>query len=568
MKKINLLLVCLMLSLSVFSQDYELTPDGYPVKKCHTVDAYENYIQQNPDAGTLNDFEQWLDPLVKEYKLQAAQGSPEAVSTIPIIFHIIHNGEAVGTGDNLSATLVQAQLDQLNNDFRKISGTSGGNSSSVGADTELEFCLATVDENGNTLAEPGINRINRNTVGWSAPPYGTCQGGGLNDAYIENTIKPQSQWDPNDYFNVWVARVNCGILGYAQFPSSSGLGGLNSNGGAANTDGVIVIPTSIGSTTTPNPAGGAYNKGRTLTHEIGHSFGLRHIWGDGGCNVDDFCTDTPTAGGANYGCPNNTSCGSTDMVENYMDYTDDDCMNIFTLDQKARIQAVMANSPRRGSLANSAACGGGGGTPPVACATTVSSFPYAEGFESSFGGWTQNTNDDFNWTRNSGGTPSNNTGPSGAAAGTFYAYVESSSPNNNNNTTILTSPCFDLSGETSATFEFQYHNYGAAAMGNLVLEAKTETGSWTSVWSVSGNQGNAWANASVDLSSYAGDVVQLRYVGTTGTTWQGDMAVDDLSLTAGGSTGGGGGCAGAETILIGYVMPMEHLQIILDHQVQ
>ena len=214
MKKVNLLLVCLMFTLSAISQTYEVTPDGYPVKKCHTVDAYENYIQQNPDAGTLNEFEQWLDPLVKEYKLQSAQGSVEAVSTIPVIFHIIHNGEAVGTGDNVSAALVQAQLDQLNNDFRRIVGTSGYNTNSVGADTEIEFCLATVDENGNTLAEPGINRINRNTQGWSAPPYGTCDANGnLNDAYIENTLKPQSQWDPNDYFNIWVVVLDNFFIG-------------------------------------------------------------------------------------------------------------------------------------------------------------------------------------------------------------------------------------------------------------------------------------------------------------------------------------------------------------------
>ncbi|MEM7040495.1 MAG: zinc metalloprotease, partial [Bacteroidota bacterium] len=264
-----------------------------------------------------------------------------------MVFHIIHNNDAVGSGDNLSAALINAQLEQLNNDFRRKVGTSGFNNDAVGADTEVEFCMATVAPNGNTLSEPGINRINRNSQGWSAPPYGTCPGGNFNDAYIENTIKPQSQWNPDEYFNIWVMDINCGILGYAQFPSSSGLSGLNSNGGATSTDGCVLLTTSVGSTTNPNPNGGIYGEGRTGTHEVGHWLGLRHIWGDGGCGVDDYCGDTPTSDAANTGCPNTVSCGTTDMVENYMDYTNDACMNIFTQDQKARIVQVIANSPRR-----------------------------------------------------------------------------------------------------------------------------------------------------------------------------------------------------------------------------
>ncbi len=161
------------------------------------------------------------------------------------------------------------------------------------------------------------------------------------------------------------------------------------------------------------------------------------------------------------------------------------------------------------------------------------SLPYAESFESGFGGWTQASGDDFNWSRNSGGTPSNNTGPSAAAAGSFYVYTESSNPNYPTKVATLNGPCFDLSGETSAFFNFQYHMFGASNMGNLVLEASDDNGTtWANVWSASGNQGNNWLNSSVDLSTYAGGSVQLRYVGTTGTTWQGDMAVDDISLTA------------------------------------
>lgn len=506
-------------------------------RRCHTMEADANLRARFPQLGTLEEFEQWLAPRVRSYQ---QNGSARAVSTIPIIFHIIHNGESVGSGDNISATYINAQIQQLNDDFRRILGSSGYNNDPVGADTEIEFCAATVDPSGSSLSEPGINRINRNARGWSAPPYGTCVNDNFGDAYIENTIKPQSQWDPNQYLNVWVMDMTCGILGYAQFPSSSGLSGLGSNGGAASTDGVVLLTSSLGSTGTPQGSG-VYNKGRTGTHEIGHFFGLRHIWGDQDCGTD-YCADTPEAEGPASGCPSSTTCdGVQDMVENYMDYSYDDCMNIFTGDQKSRMQTVLTNSPRRGILANSTACSSGGGGDP-ACASTISSFPYSESFESGIGSWSQSSADDFDWTRNSGSTGSSNTGPGSAAAGSFYLYMEASSPNYPSKVATLNGPCFDLSGAGSADFDFQYHQYGAAGMGSLVLQAKVGSGSWSTLWSVSGNQGNSWQSASVDLAAYLGETVQLRFVGTTGDTWQGDTAIDDISLTTG--TGGGGNPGG------------------------
>jgi PKD repeat protein len=106
-----------------------------------------------------------------------------------------------------------------------------------------------------------------------------------------------------------------------------------------------------------NPFSGTYNAGRTATHEVGHYLGLRHIWGDGGCSVDDYCGDTPNSDAANYGCPTtHVSCGSLNMVQNYMDYTDDNCMNIFTADQRTRMRTVMENSPRRSNLRTSPVC--------------------------------------------------------------------------------------------------------------------------------------------------------------------------------------------------------------------
>ncbi|GAA4114138.1 zinc-dependent metalloprotease family protein [Aquimarina addita] len=172
------------------------------------------------------------------------------------------------------------------------------------------------------------------------------------------------------------------------------------------------------------------------------------------------------------------------------------------------------------------------------CAGGISSYPYTEGFESGLGAWTQATDDDINWTIDSNGTPSNNTGPSSATEGSFYAYIEASGngtgyPTKN---AILNSPCFDLSGTTQATFSFQYHMFGSA-MGTLNLEASSDDGiSWTSIWSETGNQGNSWFTETINLVAYTGESLQLRFNGTTGTSWSGDMTVDDISLTTGSIT--------------------------------
>ncbi|MBN2867286.1 MAG: DUF5011 domain-containing protein, partial [Flavobacteriaceae bacterium] len=178
------------------------------------------------------------------------------------------------------------------------------------------------------------------------------------------------------------------------------------------------------------------------------------------------------------------------------------------------------------------------------CTGGISAFPYSESFENTLGAWTQSTSDDFNWTVDANGTPSSNTGPSSASAGTYYVYMESSSPNYSTKRAILNSPCFDLSAESQATFSFDYHMYGASSMGSLALQASDNNGAtWTNVWSQLGNQGNSWQTATVDLSAYVGGTVQLRFNGVTGTTWQGDMAVDAINLSTSG--GGNTGCSNA-----------------------
>ena len=172
------------------------------------------------------------------------------------------------------------------------------------------------------------------------------------------------------------------------------------------------------------------------------------------------------------------------------------------------------------------------------CSGGISSFPYTEGFENTLGGWTQSTADDINWTIDANGTPSSNTGPTSAAQGTYYIFVEASSPNYPSKRAILNSPCFDLGAESTASFNFQYHMYGASDMGSIALEASTDNGtSWTSIWSQTGNKGNSWQAASVDLGAYVGGTVQLRFNRLVGSTWQADIAIDNVSLTTSGGSG-------------------------------
>jgi Zn-dependent metalloprotease/chitodextrinase len=186
--------------------------------------------------------------------------------------------------------------------------------------------------------------------------------------------------------------------------------------------------------------------------------------------------------------------------------------------------------------------GGGGG-----CTGGISAFPYTESFESGLGAWTQSTADDIDWTRNSGGTPSSNTGPTTGSQGAWYMYVEASSPNYPSKRAILNSPCFNLSSSSSATLTFAYHMYGAADMGSIALEASNDNGAtWTSLWSQTGNKGNSWLTANINLAAYVGGSVQLRFNRLTGSTWQADIAIDNVNLSTG--SGGGTGCAGGVSL--------------------
>jgi chitodextrinase len=175
-----------------------------------------------------------------------------------------------------------------------------------------------------------------------------------------------------------------------------------------------------------------------------------------------------------------------------------------------------------------------GATSSNSCTAEVTSFPYNEGFEGSFGDWSQASGDDLNWTVNANATPSNNTGPGSAIEGNSYIFVEASGNGTGfpSKAAILTSPCFDLSNLSVASFNFNYHMFGATDMGTIDLEASNDNGaSWSSIWTESGNKGNQWLSVSIDLSAYLGDTVLLRFNRVTGATWQADIAIDNVRLT-------------------------------------
>ncbi len=184
--------------------------------------------------------------------------------------------------------------------------------------------------------------------------------------------------------------------------------------------------------------------------------------------------------------------------------------------------------------------GSGGGTDPDPDPVTCESLPYSESFESG-DGWVQASGDDGDWINDASGTPSSNTGPSAGADGSYYMFLEASTNDSAgqigaNATAILESPCFDLSTVSSATFSFQNHMYGTS-VGSLALEVSTNEGSsWSSLWSSSGDLGNQWNEESISLASYVGGTIQLRFVGTTGSSWSSDIAIDDINLIAGGSS--------------------------------
>jgi len=308
MKKI-LLSLLVIFSVNSFSQ-----------QRCGTTERTHQVSENNKNFAIAkqkvnNETEKWIE--------NNPNHSLKSIITIPVVVHVVWKSSL----QNISDAQILSQIDVLNKDFRRTNVDVINTPSvwqSIASDCEIEFCMATIDPNG--IASTGITRTQTtvNSFGMNNDPVKSTSTGGANP------------WPSDDYLNIWVCKLD-NLLGYSTVPS-----GWNDPG-----DGVVIGFNYFGTIGTVQSP---YHKGRTTTHEIGHWLNLEHTWGSGwsSCGSDQV-NDTPTQEWENYGCPafpeDPNSCSTSnpngDMFMNYMDYTNDACMNLFTVGQKTRMLSAI-----------------------------------------------------------------------------------------------------------------------------------------------------------------------------------------------------------------------------------
>jgi hypothetical protein len=270
----------------------------------------------------------------------AATPSPVVIK-IPVVVHVLYN-----TPDqNISDAQIRSQIEVLNKDFRKLNADTVNVPAlfkHLAADCQLEFELAKIDPAGR--ATTGITRKNTSIMMY-----------GLDDRIKFSSKGGMDAWDSEHYLNIWIGNLAGGLLGYA-----------STLGCDKAIDGVAIRPTAFG---TVGSAGAPYNKGRTATHEIGHWLGLRHIWGDSYCG-DDHIDDTPPQRSSTRNCPTGVviTCDNNptgNMYTNYMDFTDDACLNLFTQGQRNKMRSLFLPGGVRYSLLSSKGITGTPITEPV-----------------------------------------------------------------------------------------------------------------------------------------------------------------------------------------------------------
>lgn len=279
-------------------------------RKCASQEVLAQQVAANP---TRAQFLEQLETFTKDYKGRALENARFAGKLyIPVVVHVVHKNP-----DIVSNSQILSQVAVLNKDFTKTNAElsnsnvylAGYNFNNV-ANCNIEFVVTQVVRKATTLASFGTNdAVKRNSAGGS-------------DAQNATT-----------HLNLWVCDLSSGLLGYAQFP-----------GGSASTDGVVIDLQAFG-TSSSYALYSTFNLGRTATHEVGHWLNLRHIWGDARCG-NDLVGDTPSHDASNGGCPatsHRSRCAGKPLEQwmNYMDYTDDRCMYMFTAGQKTRMDAAI-----------------------------------------------------------------------------------------------------------------------------------------------------------------------------------------------------------------------------------
>ncbi|SDH66790.1 Pregnancy-associated plasma protein-A [Flavobacterium omnivorum] len=313
MKKILLSAVALLMLFSCQNDTTEITPSADAIAKrgCASQEVLAAQMKADPSlALRMNEIEAFTQKSMLTGRL--VNGKIE----IPVVVNVLYRT----TAENISLAQIQSQIDVLNKDFNAANSDFNQVPSlfaGVKANVEISFVLEAIYRKATTKTSWGTNDAMKIA----------SQGG----------IAPTT---PTTRMNLWACTIGGGILGYAQFP-----------GGSSSTDGVVIDSKYLGNTGT---AVYPFNLGRTATHEVGHWMNLRHIWGDATCG-SDLVSDTPTHNAANSGVPayphySTCSGNPVEMTMNYMDYTDDRGMYMFSNGQKSRMAAVFVSGGSRASF--------------------------------------------------------------------------------------------------------------------------------------------------------------------------------------------------------------------------